>query len=298
MMIWLYAAVAGYFLAAFSKVLDKVLLRAAIPEPIVYAFFTGILSVFILLFAPFGFAPVPVPVFFVAMAAGACVLAALYMLYSALREFDASRVVPLVASFGPFLTLGLSVLLIGEQIGRFELRAFLLLIAGGVLLSWRPHRRLKFSFLLPAKAFGAALFMSASYVLTKLVFTETSFVNGVIWTRLGVFFAALILLLLPHLRRALRTMEPVKTRYTGVFIFNKITGASSLLLVDYAIKKGSPPLVNALGSFEYLFVFLFAVGCSLFMPRLLREDLSARALILKISGACALGASLYFLFQS
>ncbi|MEK7576518.1 MAG: DMT family transporter [Patescibacteria group bacterium] len=298
MFIWLYAAIFGYFLSAISKVFDKILLAKAIPEPIVFTVFAGLLSGFVIVLTPFGFALVSGVTFIYAMAAGMCVLVALYFLYSALREYDASRVVPLVASIGPFITLLLSVQFIQGQYTKYELIAFVFLVVGGLLLSWNPRIAQKIQWSLLSKVLAAAVCMSGSYILTKLVFNSTPFLNGVIWTRFGIFFSALLLLLFARVREALRMMPRVKMSYSGFFVLNKVIGAFGLLSVDYAIKYGSPALVNALGSFEYFFVFLFAIVFTILAPRILREDISGRALALKLGGSAALSVSLFFLFYS
>ena len=56
-MSWLYFALISYFLAAvLSRVLDKVILKRAVPQPVVYApFYVGLFGLYGLLLVPFGF---------------------------------------------------------------------------------------------------------------------------------------------------------------------------------------------------------------------------------------------------
>ncbi|MEK7150847.1 MAG: hypothetical protein AAB783_01475 [Patescibacteria group bacterium] len=298
MLIWIYAAIAGYFLSACSKVLDKIILARAIPDPIVFTVFAGLLSGFVVILMPFGFSFISGSVFVLSLAAGMCVLASLYFLYSALQVYDASRVVPLVVSMSPFITLGLSFLFLQNTPTAYELYAFLFLIVGGLLLSFNPRTTQKIKSDLLLKSFIAGLFLSGSLVFTKLVFTNTLFINGVIWTRLGIFISAILLLIFPRVRKAMSTAPRLKVKYGSIFVTNKIIGALGLLSINYAISIGSPALVNALGSFEYLFIFLLSIALTIIAPRLLREDISRSALALKLSGSLALGVSLFFLFYS
>ncbi len=298
MLIWMYAAIVGYFFSACSKVFDKIILARAIPNPIVFTVFAGLLSGFVVILIPFGFSFISSSVFILSLAAGMCVLASLYFLYSALQVHDASRVVPLVASISPFITLGLSFLFLQSMPTVYELYAFLFLIVGGLLLSFDPRATQKIRSGLLLKTFSAGLFLSGSLIFTKLVFTSTPFLNGVIWTRLGIFISAILLLIFSRVRKAIRTAPRLRVRYGGVFVFNKIIGALGLLSINYAISIGSPALVNALGSFEYLFVFLLSIIITTVAPGILREDISNLALVLKLGGSLALGISLFFLFYS
>jgi hypothetical protein len=51
-MSWLLLAIGSYFLSAFSSTVDKVLLRERIPQPHVYAFYSGILSIGVVVLLP------------------------------------------------------------------------------------------------------------------------------------------------------------------------------------------------------------------------------------------------------
>jgi drug/metabolite transporter (DMT)-like permease len=292
---WVFIAVAGYFLSAVSKILDKVLLARVVPQPIVYTFYGGLLSGLVIVLFPFGFAFIPIKIFFIALCAGAFFVVSLFFLYRALKENDASRVVPLIVGIGPFITLALSVVVFGESFGGYLLYSFLFLVVGGVLLSIRPagYGRLQKQLLIDSCVASAA--MSANIILTKAVFLQTSFINGVIWTRIGIFLTALMLLALPRLRMYLKKHHTIHQSGASLFLGNKIIGASGLFLVGYAIAKGSPAFVHAFGSFEYFFVFILGFFVTMYAPRLLKEDISPRALLFKIFGATLLVIALLLL---
>ena len=54
-MTWIIVTAIAYFLTAVNSVLDKYLLNRSIPEPVTYAFYVGIFSIFTLVLTPFGF---------------------------------------------------------------------------------------------------------------------------------------------------------------------------------------------------------------------------------------------------
>jgi hypothetical protein len=60
--------------------------------------------------------------------------------------------------------------------------------------------------------------------------------------------------------------------------------------VRYAMLLAPVALVSAISATTTLFVFLFGILLTLFLPRLGREDLSARNLIQKAAGATLITA--------
>jgi hypothetical protein len=54
------------------------------------------------------------------------------------------------------------------------------------------------------------------------------------------------------------------------------------LLITLALVTGPATLVNSLSNLQPFFVFLFAVGLSLFFPKILKEELKKSTLALKL----------------
>ena len=293
---WPAIALVGYFCSALSKIIDKGLLARTIPDPRVYTVWTGILSGFIVLFAPFGFYFLPLKIMGWALVSGVAFGVSLFCFYSALRMFEVSRVVPLFVGIAPFITIVLSTEILGERIGGWNFGAFALLIVGGVLLAWEGRGQVLFSALLGGLTFAAALGLSVHFVFARLVFDKTSFINGLIWTRFGLIFFALLLILLPSVRRALRDAKRPARRGIALFGVNKLIGAVGLFLINLALARMSVSLVHALGSFEYLFAFLLAWILSRILPQYKAEDFSRGAALMKLAGVAALGMASYLLF--
>lgn len=295
-MVWLFAALAGYTLSSISKIIDKILLARAIPDPSAFTFFVGILSGGVVMLVPFGFAPLALHLYGFALISGVGTLGGLYFLYKALNQYDASRVVPLVATIGPFCTLGASMLVFHDGMARQQLFAFFFLVVGSILLTWEPYARRQTGAQLFLYSCMSGICIAISFVTAKVVFNETSFVNGVIWLRMAVFLSALLLLLSPRMRTHLYGMPRVTSSHKVLFVADKIIGALGLFAISFAIKSGTPALVNALGGFEYLSVFILTVAISLVAPRLLHENMMPQAIELKAAGVVVLGLSLFLLF--
>ncbi len=61
-------------------------------------------------------------------------------------------------------------------------------------------------------------------------------------------------------------------------------GGLSVILTNFAISQGSPTLVGALRGVQYAGIFIIALIMSKIYPKLLDEDLSKRAVIIKSLG--------------
>ncbi|MEK7649354.1 MAG: hypothetical protein AAB367_00095 [Patescibacteria group bacterium] len=293
---WPAIALVGYFCAALSKIIDKGLLTGTIPDPRVYTFWTGVLSSFVVIFAFYDFSILSPQIAGYALVSGLAFGASLFCFYSALRRFEVSRVVPLFVGIAPFTTIALSAEILGEQVGAWNAGVFALLIVGGVLLAWEGRGQALFSALLGGLTFAAALGLSTHFVFARLVFNHTSFINGLVWTRLGLILFALLLFLIPSARRIIRTTKTPAPRGVALFGINKIVGAVALFLINLALAHASVSLVHALGSFEYLFAFLLAGILSRVLPEYEAEDFSRGALMAKMGGIAALGLASYLLF--
>ncbi|MSR76126.1 MAG: DMT family transporter [Candidatus Ryanbacteria bacterium] len=296
-MMWPAVALVGYFCSALSKIIDKGLLARTIPDPRVYTVWTGILSSFIVLLAPFGFHLLPPKIMAWALLSGVAFGVSLYCFYTALQRFEVSRVVPLFVGIAPFITITLSAQMLGERVDGWNVGVFALLIIGGVLLAWEGKRQALFSALLGGLTLAAAFALSVHFVSARIVFDATpSFINGLIWTRFGLILFALSFTLLPSVRRALRGAKRPARRGIAIFGLNKLIGATGLFLINLALAKMSVSLVHALGSFEYLFAFLLAGVLSYLLPQYKAEDFSRGAALMKLSGVAALGVASYLLF--
>ena len=52
---WLFIAIIAHFLFALGFIIDKFLLSKTVLKPVAYAFYVGLLEIFVLLLIPFGF---------------------------------------------------------------------------------------------------------------------------------------------------------------------------------------------------------------------------------------------------
>ncbi len=293
-MSWILIIAIAYFLNACATAIDKFLLNNKISNPAVYAFIISVLSLIALVLAPWGFHLAAAGQIALALVAGIIFTFALLFMFKAAAINEISRVTPFIGGTQPVFSLVLAIVILGEWLNPASLFGIALLIAGTLIISWQKEKTTR-------KTYAFALFSSflyaLSYVLSKQVFNDQGFISGFIWTRLGAFVGALLLLLIPGtwptLRRQLK--NPQK-RTGGWLLFGQICGAVSAILVFYAISiSPSVAIINASRGLEYVFLLLIVVMLSGKYPKLLDEKLTPKILLQKIAATALIVGGLIVL---
>ena len=272
---WIPIAAVSYFLSGLAAILDKFLISKRIPSAASYSFYVGILGIGVLVLAPWGFAFLSFWLTILALSSGAAFLAALYFFYGALKIDDASRVVPLVGGTSPFFILLLSGIFFKQYLAGTELLALLFFVAGGVLLYLPKITEEDGSFKFKSLLYGvlSAFFFALTFFLSKWVYGHTEFLTGFIWMRLGSFLAAVLMLALPGLRHDIRSTSRTTTKSSiYFFLINKVIGAGSFVLLNYALFLGPASIIDAMKGLEQVFVFIIAVSFTKFYPEMLEES--------------------------
>ena len=286
---WLLIAIIAHSLFALVFIVDKFLLSKTVLKPVAYAFYIGLLEIFVLVLIPFGFVVPSFEQIIASFIAGALFIYALIFLYRAFQISDVSKIAPVVGGAIPIFTLILTYLFLEERLLTNQAIAFSLLVIGGMIILW-PKKHKKISelpevFLVRGLSIAllAAFLMASSFVLTKFVFTYQPFISGFIWIRLGGFLGACSLFLWPSNRQIiLDTTKAIKIKTIGLFSVNKGVAGLAFILLNYAIFLGSVTLVNALQGIQYAFLFIITVILSKKFPQILREQISRRIIIQKI----------------
>ncbi len=278
----------AYFLIALNLTLDKIILKKALPSPVVYCFYVGLMSIFGVVFAPFGrfwFGPEAA---LAGILVGAVFMAAIYLMYKALFSCEASRVGPIIGALTPIFVAFFSFFILGEVLNGRSFLAFLLLVVGGlaIAIDFRDKESFDFRSRRNQKLFRnvilSALIFGLYYVLLKSVFNEQNFIAGLVWTRVGAFLAT-FLLLIPARNRRLIFQKTKKTGIAsgGLVILNKTMSGIAFALLNYAISLGNVAIVNAMQGLQYIFLLFLVVLFSKFYPKILNEETDKFALFQK-----------------
>jgi uncharacterized membrane protein len=300
---WALIAIAGHAANGAAFVIDKTLLTSSFKRPATYAAIVGILSAIAAVLIPFGSRGTIPPAAFLAMLiSGVTFVLALWAFFAALAEGEASRVVPVIGSLIPILTLIGTATLLGEHLSALQGVGFSLLITATIVLSGGSVK----SRLAPRTVFLAALSalgFAATSVAGKISYDAVGFFTAFGGSRLigtGTTFA--ILAYDSSARREVATALGLskkkpspkrKNAPTALVFIGQSLGAAGLVLTQYATSLGSAAIVNALQAIQYAFLVIAAFILSKRAPRLLGEDLTPRAVARKTAAIAIVALGLW-----
>lgn len=300
MVSFLPIAIVAYVFNAGALLVDKVLLRTTLPNPVVYTFYVNLLQLLVLFLIPFGFNPtLDTPTYF-AIASGMVGILAFYTYFSSLKANEASVVGPVVGTFNPLFALLLGGFFLGQILSPDQYTAFFVLIIGTFILTWNFWKKglqfnKKFAWML-----ASGFFFGLSYVLLREAFLGTSFINGFIISRLSAGGFALLFLLFPETRKQIfnikRESQGVTSKITLLLLAGgQIMGALSVTLITFGVSLANPAIVNSLFGVQYLVILIVSLILARKNPNLLDEPLSKNIIYRKALGAVVISIGLYLL---
>jgi len=302
--IWSLVAIGGHVANGAAFVIDKTLLSSSFKRPATYATIVGVLSAIGGLLIPFGGEIKITPMAFLAiLVAGVTSILALWAFFGALAKGEASRVVPVVGSLIPILTLVGTTTIIGERLAPHQYAGFALLIAATFMLAGGAAKS-KLSPRALALAVIAAIAFAISSVAGKISYDAAGFLAAFGSARLvGTATACAILAFDGATRREVATAVGLATPPTPrnarrssptvLIMIGQSLGAAGLVLVQYAISLGSASIVNALQAIQYAFLVLAAFVLAKRAPTLLGEDLTVQTIIRKSTAIAIVAAGLW-----
>jgi len=280
---WLVFSVLSSMLWALGTVIDKYTLTKHLPSTFSYQLLflaTELPMLLLLFFADITFV---FPWFALGIIAGFSHYLGLMLYFKAMAIEEASRVISLFY-VGPVFVLVLAALLLGETLTLPVYAGVVLLVLGAVSISYRKAEG-RGSVISPA--LGLLLLCSAIFsgyeILTKYVLGFVDLTSYLFWDLVGSLMMGLAAFCLPKIRREF--LSDIKALGRPVLVWrvaNTYMSLTALILYFAAMSLGLASLVSAATSFEPLFVFIFAVLLSLFVPQVLKEDLGRSAIITKV----------------
>lgn len=283
-MMWLIVAILAYFFFALTFFGDKIVL-AGPPKPKLYIFYIGLLNLLLLLLIPFIEFHLPnaktLP--WIVLEAIVYVMG-MYTLFVAIEKFEVSRVTTVIGAIQPLLILLLTWFFFGgEIISNKNILAFLLLFAGTIIISVQNKFKVKKESII--LILFSALMFSLDYIFSKMIFLNMQFLDGLIWMRIFSFLFVLFFLFSKDLRTDLTTKRNNLNGKTGtIFLFTQSSGAVATILQNLAIYLAPVSylaVINSLRGIQYLFIFIITLTVSYFFPRIIKEDISKKAIYQK-----------------
>lgn len=301
-MTWLLFAIISYFINAVTAIIDKFLLNKSVPSPVAYTFYVGFLSIFAVILIPFGVVWPGISLAVENMIPGIIFFWAVFLFITAVKKYEVSRVVTMIGGFTPMFSFVLSFFIFHEQLRGFHFLAFIFLVAGSVLISFKrsgiDSTRKKSVFLGMGVSIAAAFTFALYYVLAKIVFSgEQPFVSAFFWSRMGSFLAALAILIIPSWRVLIfGTRKTAGVKGGALFVTNKVLAAGGFILLNYSIKLGNVALINAIQGVQYVFLFGLVIYFAKKHPNVLEEKMTGKIIAQKILAVILIGCGLALIY--
>lgn len=298
---WWGFVIIGNFLLAVAAVLDKFLVSGPIADPRRYAMLSALVSIFALFLLVPGLLGYGGDAFqwqqpgalavALGIAHGSIGVAALFFLFTAFVRDEASRAAPTVGAFNVVFTVVLAAAFLSERVSLQQGAGIALLLLGSALLTFRKGWLSSLPHYLTPALFSGFLF-ALSLMLLKALFGLVPFVTALVIAGITQFAVGVFLLLTsPKKAKAhnIRLQIAMPRPIFALFAAKQVLAAVGSLLIVFAISLANVSLVNATEGVKYAFLFVMVVAASLWMPRLLREDLSGSPLAAKLSGMVSTG---------
>lgn len=292
---WILLAVGAQFLNAFVALVDKRIVsdEKTFPRPFVYAFYTCLISgvwivVYLIGFIPSISQSLHIPTFanvvkptleVVALSflAAYTFFTALVAMFTALRDYDASDVVPVIGSVSALASFGMGYYFFNTTLSSNFITGIVLLSFGTFLVS-----RLRFPFRIAMISLYSGIFFALHYITLKGLFVSTSFDNGFFWSRIAFVFFALTLLMIPNYFDKIREQTKNTSKITALLVLvNKILAGVSTILILKATDLGDVAVVQALGGLQFVFILILGIFFSVRPSKLNIGEKYQRDTILK-----------------
>ena len=283
---WILLAAGAQLINAVVALIDKYIVsdEKVLPRPFVYAFYTCLISgawivVYLLGLIPTGALDLPVPSFsnvgrptleMVALAIlGAYTFfIALVSMFTALKESDASDVVPVVGAVSAIASFGLGYFFFQTSLSSNFVWGIVLLATGTALVS-----RLRFPVKVALLSLHSGLFFAFHYIAIKGLFNVTSFDNGFFWSRIAFVFFALSLLMVPSYYKKITEQTKSTKKSAGLLIFaNKTLAGIGSIMILKATALGDVTVVQALGGLQFVFILLLGIAFGSMTPKSFGEN--------------------------
>ncbi len=279
-MSWVLFSVLAAAIFALCVMVDKFMLTKWVRNPLVASVVfqvIAVLSGFGIWWAR-GFPVMSFADMLLAVLGGTSLVFMVVLYFMALKLGEASSVIPLFWTNVPITAL-LGWIFLGENFSPCVYVGVVLVTAGAMLISSHGisfHSKKAITFI-----FLSGLCNAFSVVITKYLSNRLNdFWSAFALTRLGMAFASIpfIIILFPGLMQLVRERGK---RVIVLMVWNESMNLVAVVLSYIALVIGYASLVNALTALQPLFVFMFAVLASVFIPKILKEEISGSSLLLK-----------------
>ena len=212
----------------------------------------------------------------------------------ALEQGDTSPLV-ILSTLTPVVTVILAFILLGQTLSSNEFLAFIIVLIGAFMVSLEKSKNIFI------KGFGmiliAILMWSVMTLLIDYGLTKMSFWDYFILDNLGSALAGLTLFVIPAMRKQI--IDGLKTATAGKYVWfsgNNLLDFFGQMSIKKALAIGpSAGLVAVVMQVQSFYAIVIGIVLTIFLPNIIREDISIGILVKKCIGALIMFAGVYIL---
>lgn len=296
-MSWIIPALIAPLLGAIASFIDKYLVSRRIPDYRAMPFYFGILDfcIGIFLWLALGFPPFKVEGLLFGFAAGFISAIASFIYYSLVAKKDISELT-FFFFLNPLFILLLSSVFIGDKISASQMIGFVLILLAVTLGSLKRKSTGKELILILPIAIVMNLIWSAGAIFIKLAMNENGYLPMMAAQAWGYGVGAIMAFLLfggvrTAYQRNIRAITPITI---ATIVASDAISLSAAWVTFFAYSIGTMALVSVVGGAQAFYCILLGYALTIFLPRIVKEDIVATNLARKIVAAVILLAGLYF----
>jgi transporter family protein len=282
-MSWILFAILASLLWSACNIIDKYVYTKLLKNPMISIIFMGIIGIFIGAGIYFmrGFSELSYFNILIAMVSSGIYLFAVLLYFKAVKIEDISTIVPLYY-ITPLFTLILATILLGEIFTPLKYLGIFLLVAGAMFISakgsFRPSLGKAFWLIM-----ASSVLISVNSVITKYLLGFSDFWTIYAYMRIGIF-----LWLIPsyfiNFKDISHAIKKHRAKAVSWVSISEFLNLVAIFLSTIAASIGYVTLVGALTSIQPFFVLLITVLMSIYIPKILKEEIGKSAIALKLAG--------------
>ena len=281
-MSWILFAILASLLWSASNIIDKYIYTKLLRNPIVSLVMMGMIGIIlsIIIYTVVGFSGLSYINLLIAFISSALYTLAVFLYFKAVKIEEISTIVPLFY-VTPLFVLILAAIFLGEVFTPFKYLGIFLLVAGAMLISAKGALRLSLG-----KAFwlviASSLAISVNSVAIKYLLSFSDFWTVYAYMRIGVFLCItpLFFMNFNDIKGAVTKRRAKAVSWVSI---SELLNLAAILLVVIASSVGYVTLVGALTSIQPFFILVITVLMSIYVPKILKEDIGKSAIVLKLA---------------
>lgn len=294
-MSWIFLSLLAPLFWASSNFVDKYILGKYTKGIFDFVFFSTITSwVFFAVILLFTGTPELSLYSLIPIATGMILIYSYGFYGKALEQGDTSSLVILFKLI-PVVTVILAFAFLGQTLSSNELLGFIVVLVGAMIVSFEKSKGIfikGFGMILIAILMWSVMTLFIDYGLTKMSFWDYFMLDN-----LGSALAGLTMFIVPSIRK--QVIEGIKTATKGKYIWfswNNVLDFFGQMSIKKALAIApSAGLVTVVMQVQSFYAILIGILLTLFIPHIIKEDISASMLIKKFIGAVIMFSGVYIL---